>query len=55
MRLSVVMPVFNERQTFREILDQVQAVAIPPVPHERARTSIATKTPTATTRKPGRR
>jgi glycosyltransferase involved in cell wall biosynthesis len=29
MRLSVVMPVYNERHTLREILDQVQAVALP--------------------------
>ena len=28
-RLSVVVPVYNERQTLREILDRVQAVAIP--------------------------
>lgn len=28
-RLSVVVPVYNERQTLREILDRVQAVSIP--------------------------
>jgi glycosyltransferase involved in cell wall biosynthesis len=29
MRLSVVMPVYNERQTLREILDRVRDIAIP--------------------------
>jgi glycosyltransferase involved in cell wall biosynthesis len=29
MRLSVVIPVYNERPTLREILDRVQAVSIP--------------------------
>jgi len=34
MKLSIIMPVYNERETLREILDQVRAVDIPGVEKE---------------------
>jgi glycosyltransferase involved in cell wall biosynthesis len=34
MKLSVIMPVFNERQTIREMVSRVQAVALPGLERE---------------------
>ena len=34
MKLSIIMPVYNERETVREILDQVRAVDMPDVEKE---------------------
>jgi glycosyltransferase involved in cell wall biosynthesis len=34
MKLSIIMPVFNERETLREILSQVRAVELPDVEKE---------------------
>ena len=34
MKLSIIMPVFNERETLREILEQVRAVELPDIEKE---------------------
>ena len=34
MKLSIIMPVYNERETLREILSQVRAVELPDVEKE---------------------
>ncbi|MFN2166847.1 MAG: glycosyltransferase family 2 protein, partial [Anaerolineae bacterium] len=34
MKLSIVMPVYNERETLKEILRQVRAVELPDIEKE---------------------